>query len=905
MKKLFQRVLAGITTFLIRLRYKVEYRGMEVFDDPELKGKPLLICPNHVTEVEPIILVSKLTPRFQMRPIVVEDFYNMPGAGPLMKLVGAVPTINLDLHVNEYKRKKAGDTVDKIIEDLKDNQCFCIYPSGMLRHRNREVIGGRSLVYRCVQEVENVEVVLTRISGFSGSIFSRMITGESPDFWKAIRQSLWVMIKNGIFFIPKRKVLIEFERMPKSIPKETKLEFNRALEDWYNQYPDGRGGIADAEPLNMVSYAWWSKTQYPDVVDQVDTADFQDLIVPKDVEMNILYKLSEICGRGVSDILIDERLVSDLGLDSLDVANLYTYLSEQFDMDPGVQPGSLVRVGDLYKAALGVKEVEKEEETKVDLHKLPWGNERGRPCAEYATGATLIEVFINSCKRMKKYPGAADDVSGVVTYSRMLLGVIIMAEKIRKMKGENIGIMLPSSVGAAIMTFATMLAGKVPVMVNFTVGRRSLEYTVDFAEIDVVLTSQRFLDRASHIEIGSVEDKLCLVEDLRKRVHVTDKLRALRTSMRSTKGILKHFKVDKKTEDDTAVIIFTSGTESNPKGVPLSSKNIICNHIDALGNMTLTTYDVMLGALPFFHVFGMAVTGIMGLCAGIKVYYCPDPTDAKAMVRIISSWRVTITCLAPSFYANLFRASTFRQLRSVRYMITGAEKMAAELLNYMKRLGACVVEGYGCTETSPIISLVRPGTSLIGVGQALASLDVRILNIETENVVPQGEEGELIVHGNSVFNGYLKRNSDDVFIEIDGKRFYRTGDKAYIDERGYINLVGRLKRFVKIGGEMVSLYALEQELIKQGIKRKWFDTEDHSPLCIMPYEEDGKRPKLILLSTYDLECSLINTVLQDAGFPRISRISECRKIETMPLLGSGKVSYKKLDELLKEMSHER
>lgn len=899
MKKVMVVLLTLLAKILVRLRYKVKVVGKEIFNSQDSKRRPLIIASNHVAEIDSQILFSIIGMKVPFCPLITERFYNTPLIHQIVKLMGGIPITDLDGSVNSHKIYQSEQAIKRVIHTLQEGKNVLIFPSGQLRARDQEQLGGRALLHQCVREVDDAKVVLVRISGLSGSLFSRVFYGKTPDYFTCAKTALWTVIKNGIFFVPKRKVVVEFEEMDSDAPIEgTKKEFNTYLEQWYNQYINADGKRTEREPLNLVSYSIFNKHDYPEVIEVHSQSEFDDLQVPKDYQIAIQHRLSEMCGRGVNEIKANDELFNDLGLDSLDLANIFTFLSEQFDIDPSLQPIDLVRVVDLYAAAMNVKKGTHEEEEKEKTHGgLLWKEKRCRPFPEYGEGETLIEVFLNTADRMGSFPAFADDVSGIVSYKKAKIGVIALAEQIKRMPGHYIGYVLPSSVGAILLTYAIMLAGKTPVPLNFTVGRRFLEHAMDLLDLKVVISSKRFLDRVSHIDLGKVEDVIVLFEDIRKKIHFKDKLKAALLAKKKPKKIMKKFGSENLKGSDTAVILFTSGTENLPKGVPLTHHNIISNHKSAIENITLTTYDVMLGALPFFHVFGFAVTGLLGPSVGLKVVFSPDPTDTSAMTRVIASWRVTITCLAPSFYSNLFRKATFRQLRSIRYLISGAEKLSRELLSYMRKLGCVIIEGYGTTETSPIISIVRPGKDVRGVGQPLTGLEVRIINLETDEICEIGEKGEIVVSGPSVFAGYFGSEGKGPFKKIDGKDFYCTGDIGYFDDEGYLYIAGRIKRFIKIGGEMISLTAIEMAIQTTGIKRKIIDKEDNVPVCVMA-DETQKKPRLVLFTKYNIDLDLANSILKEAGFARIYRIYEVRYIQEMPVLGTGKTSFRKLQEML-------
>jgi len=284
----------------------------------------------------------------------------------------------------------------------------------------------------------------------------------------------------------------------------------------------------------------------------------------------------------------------------------------------------------------------------------------------------------------------------------------------------------------------------------------------------------------------------------------------------------------------------------------------------------------------------------------MKTAFYPDPTDSFALAEGIERWRATLFCSAPSFLKGLIQAAKPEQLATMRYFITGAEKTPKELYARVERLcpRAKLIEGYGITECSPILTLCRPNLPSVGVGQPLPDVEVRTIHPETSEPLSPGSEGEICVRGPNVFNGYLG-NQKSPFIEIEGKKWYRTGDIGYLDSDGNLILSGRLKRFTKIGGEMISLGAVEEALSSDFARGTQGKEGDQPTLAICAKEEEGKQPQLILFSTSDLEKEAVNEHLRQSGMSRLIKISQVRKVEEIPLLGTGKINYRALMDALK------
>ena len=268
----------------------------------------------------------------------------------------------------------------------------------------------------------------------------------------------------------------------------------------------------------------------------------------------------------------------------------------------------------------------------------------------------------------------SDNTIGILSYKRLKKSALVLREKIKKLPGEHIGIMIPASSATYLLILATLLAKKTPVMLNWTAGARSLNHAKELTGLKAVLTSRRFLMRADAIDLGDLHDVLVCLEDLKEELTLGEKLSGLFNTFSKTDDLLKRLVLDDVGGDESAVMLFTSGTETLPKAVPLSHNNILENHRSGLSCIDMEKGDVMLGALPPFHSFGFSVTGLLPLLSGFRVFFSPDPTDSNALVSGVDQWKVTVCCLAPSFYINFFKAAEPDQVKTVSLFVTGAEK---------------------------------------------------------------------------------------------------------------------------------------------------------------------------------------------------------------------------------------
>ena len=260
-------------------------------------------------------------------------------------------------------------------------------------------------------------------------------------------------------------------------------------------------------------------------------------------------------------------------------------------------------------------------------------------------------------------------------------------------------------------------------------------------------------------------------------------------------------------------------------------------------------------------------------------------------------WAPTMVCGTPTFIAGIFRAANEKQLHSLRLVMTAGEKTPVELIETArKQFDADLIEGYGITECSPVLTLCHPNEKAVGVGPAISNVDLRIVDPETHEQVTIGQQGMIVATGPNVFTGYLGRDSADAFMKIDNKSFYITGDLGILDESGALILTGRLKRFVKIGGEMLSLPAMEEVIQKELI------AQDENATAALTYiEEAGERPIICLFTSTNADVDTINGYLRDAGMSNLTRIRKVVQIDELPALGTGKTNYRELTERLKEL----
>ena len=897
MKRLIKFLLEFFLFFLLKsafwFRYKVTVTGLDRLNEAN-QSKPggILFLPNHCTVFIDAAMISlALWPKYRTRAMIVEYMYYLPVVHWVMKTLEALPVPNFTSSSNSLKKRNIEKAMQSISHGLRQKQHFLIFPAGRTKQTAIEAIDGASAAHRLVQETPEANVVLVRIKGLWGSSFSRAFTGKAPALWPTLFHGIKAVMKNFLFFTPRREVQIEFELPSADFPwKAGKLEFNKYLENWYNK-PDGL--IAQKAPLPgdsliLVPYTRWSN-EIPALWEPEKNKEEGWSIekVSESVQQKVRQKIVTLTG--VDPALVQPKmlLTTDLGMDSLDLAEMMAFLEEEFDIQVS-NVEELTTVGKVMAVATRQVTVQESAEEEQDLSKwhIPLSNHR----TQIAPGETLPEVFLNSCHRLDRQVACSDLASGTLTYKQLKQRVLGLADYLRKEPGSYIGIMLPASIAASASILAVQLAGKVPVMLNWTVGSRHLTAAAQATQMKTILTSWSFLERLQNVELTGIEEQLVMLEDLRRKISVVSKFKVALLSMLKPQWALRLFGASPCSADDPAVILFTSGTENLPKGVPLSHRNLLSNQRSILKALEICSNDVIFGTLPPFHSFGFTLS-LIGLFAGVRVAYSPDPTNGKRIAEGFARWGATIICGPPTFMKAILKSGTPEQLASLRYCIVGAEKLSQDLVHMMEALGKshCLLEAYGITECAPGLTLTRAGQPRKGVGKPFPDVDICIVDPSSYTPLPQGVQGLILARGPNVFAGYLDLPDNDPFVTLDGAQWYITGDLGSLDEEGHLTLSGRLKRFIKIGGEMISLLSIEHALAVLTPS-----SEEGPTLAIDAEELPGEKPKITLYCTFPITLEEANKALKEAGFSNLVRISTVREISSIPLMGSGKIDYRKL-----------
>ncbi|MGE3919232.1 MAG: AMP-binding protein, partial [Hyphomicrobiaceae bacterium] len=460
---------------------------------------------------------------------------------------------------------------------------------------------------------------------------------------------------------------------------------------------------------------------------------------------------------------------------------------------------------------------------------------------------------------------------------------------------ERIGMMLPASVGGAVVSLAVLLTGKTLVPLNWTNGRAALDSSIELSGVKTILTSDVFLDKASVELSEETAVKIVPLESLRSKIGLKGLVIGKLIARRSVDDILGYFG-NVRGRADTAVILFTSGSESVPKGVPLTHENLLSNIDGALEAIEGFSTDVMYGFLPPFHSFGMTMIVALSMVGGVKVAFDADPKKYRHLAHGAARWQASLIAGTPDFLTGILNAGEAENFKTVRAFLSGAQKAPAALRARVEAMDVRLLEGYGITETAPLVSVNRPDEKPIGVGRPIKDVEIIIVEPASLEIRPTGDEGLILVRGPSVFGGYLG-NVKSPFVEVAGLTYYNTGDLGHFVD-GNLVISGRLKRFLKYAGEMISLPAIEDALVA-----RWPAGENGPVVTVDGEERDGQSPVICLYTTEPaIGQDEANSVLKAAGLPPMAYVRHIHRMREIPLLGSGKTNYRALPRPWREVA---
>lgn len=518
---------------------------------------------------------------------------------------------------------------------------------------------------------------------------------------------------------------------------------------------------------------------------------------------------------------------------------------------------------------------------------------------------SLQRAFVYQARALGGKEAMADSTKVSLTFGQTLLKAVVLSKVLKRLLGPEkyVGLLLPPTVPSSVANIAIALLGKIPVNLNYTASQALVDSSIDQCGITHVITSRKVLDKFGITPKGT----LIYLDDVPAQVKLTDKIIGASIAKLVPIPMLGAFLPGLKGDalDDTATVIFTSGSTGDPKGVILSNRNVLSNIQQVSQHLNLLPEETVLGILPFFHSFGFTVTIWTVLCLGKKVVYHFNPLDARIVGDLCEKHGITMLVGTPTFMRTYLKKCQPSQFKTLVHLLLGAEKLKPELTEEIKStLGIDPLEGYGCTELSPVAAVNAredvtladgrkvKGNRLGTVGRLLPGTEVKTVDPESGGELAPGSTGMILVRGPQVMVGYLNRPEATAKVIQDG--WYNTGDIGYLDGEGFLRITDRWSRFSKIAGEMVPHTGVESAI--QSL------SGTSEPCVAVTALPDPKRnERLVVLYTDELKLSPaeVQKRLQATEMPRlwIPSADSFIRVDAIPILGTGKVDLRKLREI--------
>lgn len=913
-------IYAAVLGLLLPLRYRINVTGLDKIS-PE---GSILFMPNHPALTDPLIVYSRIG---RWWPRVLADAHQMDRA--LLRNIAKY--INV-IQVADPMRDgaKAKDSIraglDEVAAALKSGDKVLFYPAGQLYRDRKSSLGAKSGAHQLLQALPQQRVVLVRTSGLWGSRFSYAFNGQAPNpgNLKFIWNILSMLFLNLLFFIPKREVKVEFIEAGDSLRQaaaQGKMHFNAWLEEFYS--------AAERPNTRVPDYFWQGST--PEIVaDQHRSVKGDAAGQPLELREAVIKLL-----RGLYDLppqqelTLETSLARDLGLDSLSLMELGTALEAKFDY-PVAKLELLETVGDCVLAAAGLLAG---ADAAQPIPEAWFQNSSDAVFSIPATVRNIPEAFLSQVRKDPKSPLLVDRQS-MRNREELLTGAFVLAQRFKDIPGERVGVLLPATPAVTAVWLALQFVGKVPVMLNWTVGEKNLEHCLALAGVREVISAGQLMQRLERggLPLNKLPVDWLDLEKIAASLSLKEKISGLLTAK-----LFRFVKALPMPEvPEVAAILFTSGSEALPKAVPLTQHNLLSNARDLITVLNAKDSDRVLAMLPPFHSFGLMVNIVLPLSVGLKAAFHANPTESGILNSLVRDYKLTLLASPPGFLgAMLDKAASKNKpdedkpgkdnpeknppaavphgsradagavsgdLASLRLGFVGAEKCPEHVYAAFTRLcpNAILCEGYGITECSPVVSVNYPDNPLPGsIGQALPSVELALVSLESLEAgklarVQTGSTGMLLIRGPNVFSGYLGGIADP-FVLFEGKKWYKSGDLVSMDENGRLFFQGRLKRFVKIGGEMISLPQMETILLEAFSNHSQAATEEgDGPILAVESLGTDDSCEIVLFTPLPLERDEVNSTLRKAGLSALYAVKRVQKVGKIPLLGTGKTDYRSL-----------
>jgi acyl-[acyl-carrier-protein]-phospholipid O-acyltransferase/long-chain-fatty-acid--[acyl-carrier-protein] ligase len=516
----------------------------------------------------------------------------------------------------------------------------------------------------------------------------------------------------------------------------------------------------------------------------------------------------------------------------------------------------------------------------------------------------VASAWIRTVKRIGSGPSVFSPDGNHLSANALATASLTFGAIIDKLtKGEQqVGVLIPPSGPGIIVNMACLIRGKTVYNLNYTNTPDTMDYCCNVADVKTIITAHAFVDKLKQkgvpMDVLLNKYKVYYMEDLKEKIHKSTLVKNFLRVLLLPAWYLELRFFKKVSLNDVATIIFSSGSEGRPKGVELTHRNLLINIKQCESVLLPSSRDVFLGSLPLFHAFGFSITTMLCLVEGVPVATCPDPTDARLVSRLCAQFKVTIMVATGTFLRmwGINRAVHPLMFSHVRAIYAGAEKIREDVRQlYRTKFKLEIFEGFGCTETTPVAAVNTKDvlmddykTVLVGnkpgsVGAPLPGTQFRIVDPDTMEELPIGEDGLILIGGAQIMKGYLKdpERTAQAIAVINGKRWYKTGDKGHVDEDGYLTIVDRYSRFAKLGGEMVSLGSVDFKISECPL----FDEIDHFAVAV---PDGAKGEKIVLVYAGEKSEDEVKDLLRQVGLPPLMLPGAVVKVDVLPKLGSGK-----------------
>ncbi len=866
----------------MKIRYKIEIKNFPTID----ANSNYLVLPNHIAYVDPVLLWCVFRPYTNIRPVATSDFSKNPFLWRIFKLMDTITIQEINNWGDSNQDDTIKDALKDLIQALEDWDSVLLYPSWRLKGQWNEYIWGKKSAYLALKALpKSTKVFTVRTTGLWWSRWSNAWSWDVPAFAWNILRAIWYFIANLFFFVPRRKVVIEIEDQTTLLKKQCKKsleEFNQTLEDFYNKnweesvlyvknyfyYNNVKGKTLPKHIRNSIE-SFQNHKEY-------DISKFPEDVVAK--VNDLVRSVKELDEK--EKITVSSNLILELYFDSLDMAEIKNLILNAYPNASNTPLNELKTVADLVAMALWMSTSE-----EVELKPCEWNI----PIKESKTHQWNTDLSMNILEKFKEY--WKKDKNATQIYDSMfwlqkrkdvVLKAFLISEYMKKIPWKYVWVMFPALWSTTMIVLAAYLAKKVPVMMNWTHPESAFDHCVKFSKTEKILTSRTFY-KTINIDWLKKYDFVFL-EDLLKDIPLSYKLKAVVKSL--------YFPIPKDL-DETAVVLYTSWSESLPKAVPLTHKNIMAEWKGTAWILSVHNDEVLFCYLPPFHSFGFTVNTMFPIIAGLRSVNTPDPNDSITVAKLIAHTKPTILATTPTFLKNLLNIAKPEQLTSLRYVITWGEKCSELVFEKTRKIipNSIILEGYGITETAPIISIntvekQKPQSVWISI----TGWKIMVCDLSTDKELWVWEEGMIYYSWDNVFNWYEDKSLESPFLKQWKKIWYRTWDLWYLDKDWYLFITWRKKRFLKLWWEMISLPFLE-ELIQE----KYWSSEEIN--LALEWKEKDEGIEIVLFVVWlKLKVKEVNEYLKSKGVSNLIQITRIEEIESIPLLGTWKVDYKVLKE---------